>query len=279
MYNNSISKTYSILTEHNIHPEYIEKNFNIHQNGEISVGKTFNDLSGINPGVNRVSYAKKFTWLRMQQLVLNKNLLNVTKLPVKFREVSGTMDVSHFDLESFENFPEIVNGELIVNRTKIRSMEHSPRIINGSFTLTDNLITTLEGGPTFIDDTFHIDKINNLRKIDGFTIVGNVFSLGRNKIESIENIDKHLEFSRPFGKLTLWPSSLDYITGGLLSLLKVKNLCFINMNRYSNDFDKPLTPIEQAIDIISKRTGEGRSGILRAQNELIERGLAEFAKF
>ena len=74
----------------------------------------------------------------------------LTKLPVKFGKVTGCFDCSGNSLNSFVNFPTIINGDLIFAHNCITSIEHFPQYIAGNVygvytnKLTDSDVKKLE---------------------------------------------------------------------------------------------------------------------------------------
>jgi hypothetical protein len=86
----------------------------------------------------------------------------LTKLPVKFKEVSGDFWLSGNNLTSLEGSPERVGGYLICSNNNLTSLEGSPKWIGGDFWCNNNNIYTFEGIPdyTHIGGTFYC--FNNL---------------------------------------------------------------------------------------------------------------------
>jgi hypothetical protein len=72
---------------------------------------------------------------------------NLTKLPVKFKEVSGYFDCSHNKLTTLEGAPEHVGVRFECSHNKLTTLEGAPEIVGESFYCNNNKLTTLEGAP------------------------------------------------------------------------------------------------------------------------------------
>jgi hypothetical protein len=78
----------------------------------------------------------------------------LTKLPVKFKEVSGNFWCAYNNLTSLEGCPERVGGELWCDKNNLIDLKGASKYIdNGHFYCRNNSIYTFEGVPDFI----HID--------------------------------------------------------------------------------------------------------------------------
>jgi hypothetical protein len=93
----------------------------------------------------------------------------LTKLPVKFKEVSGHFWCHRNNLTSLEGCPERVGGFFSCWGNVLTSLEGSPKYINGNFSCTNNKIYTFEGIPDFthIGGDFWCDGnlVNNIWRL------------------------------------------------------------------------------------------------------------------
>jgi hypothetical protein len=90
----------------------------------------------------------------------------LTKLPIKFKEVSGTFWCDNNDLTSLKGCPERVGGGFGCWNNKLTSLEGCPKYVNGDFYCYNNNIYTFEGIPdyTHIGSGFicHGNLVNNI---------------------------------------------------------------------------------------------------------------------
>jgi hypothetical protein len=78
----------------------------------------------------------------------------LTKLPVKFKEVSGSFWCGGNRLVSLEGCPERVGGSFGCSNNNLTSLEWCPKYVNRDFYCQNNIIYTFEGIP----DYTHIDR-------------------------------------------------------------------------------------------------------------------------
>lgn len=94
---------------------------------------------------------------------------NLTKLPIKFGVVNGTLRLGRNHLTTLEGCPHLVTEEFSIVRNPIKSLAFSPKIVQGSFFAAETLITDLQGGPEFvgelsIEDNDHLTSLVGLPK-------------------------------------------------------------------------------------------------------------------
>lgn len=65
------------------------------------------------------------------------------KIPFKFNIVHGDFDFTHKNIDSFENFPKIVMGDLNIHHNKFTSLEGMPQVM-GNINCSHNEIQSLE---------------------------------------------------------------------------------------------------------------------------------------
>jgi len=95
----------------------------------------------------------------------------LTKLPLKFRNVSGDFYCSYNDLTSLEGCPQTVGGDFYCRNNQLTSLEGLPEIIGGDINCIDNYISDFrgelfEGG--FYCEGNPIDEIYTLFLQEGF---------------------------------------------------------------------------------------------------------------
>jgi len=90
----------------------------------------------------------------------------LTKLPFKFRNVSGDFTCTSNKLTSLEGCPEKVGGSFICNDNKLTSLEGSPKTIGGSFFCDSNKLTSLVSSLETVGGNFSCYD-NKLRSLEG----------------------------------------------------------------------------------------------------------------
>jgi hypothetical protein len=124
-------------------------------------------------------------------------------------------------------------------RNKLTSLKGSPNSVGSDFYCFDNALTSLDGAPQS---------------------TGRYFECNNNKITSLEGIHKII---KKIGD-TLFCSRNPIISGGI-GVILIEGL-------------KKIEADQPAFKIINRYVGQGKKGLLRCQDELIEAGLEEFAK-
>jgi len=95
------------------------------------------------------------------------NNQRLTKLPLKFRNVSGDFYCSYNDLTSLEGCPQTVGGDFYCLNNQLTSLEGLPEIIGGDINCIDNYISDFRGVPELFEGGFYcegnpIDEIYTL---------------------------------------------------------------------------------------------------------------------
>jgi hypothetical protein len=80
---------------------------------------------------------------------------SLTKLPLKFRNVSGDFYCSDNELTSLEGCPRSVGGDFWCFGNELTSLEGSPSSVGGDFWCFDNKLTSLEGCPSSVGGSFY----------------------------------------------------------------------------------------------------------------------------
>ena len=132
------------------------------------------------------------------------NLKNkgLTKLPSKFRNVSGTFYCYSNRLTSLEGCPQSVGGDFNCYNNQLTSLEGCPQIVGGDFSCDNNQLTSLEGSPQSVGGGFYCYD-NQLKDVygikEGFRL-GGEFIIGNNPVEEIfklfpeDRYDEVIEF-------------------------------------------------------------------------------------
>ena len=93
----------------------------------------------------------------------NKGL---TKLPLRFKNVSGDFSCSYNQLTNLEGAPSEVGGSFQCYNNNLTSLEGAPSEVGGDFYCEDNNLTSLEWAPTSVGGDFYCED-NNLTSLDG----------------------------------------------------------------------------------------------------------------
>ena len=158
-------------------------------------------------------------------VVGNVNLFSkrLTKLPLKFRNVSGDFRCSYNKLTTLEGAPISVGGNFSCRDNKLTTLEGAPQSVSGNFYCDNNELTTLVGAPISVGGDFDCEK-NKLTTLEGVPqSVGGHFSCHSNPFEIIRimfpnskeffNANKEWEFfagGNKIRKLRLKEALLDY---------------------------------------------------------------------
>jgi len=91
----------------------------------------------------------------------------LTKLPLKFRNVSGYFYCNNNQLVSLEGSPKRVGGNFSCNSSQLVSLEGGPESVGENFSCYNNKLTTLEGCPESVSGYFNCSN-NQLVNFNGF---------------------------------------------------------------------------------------------------------------
>jgi hypothetical protein len=81
--------------------------------------------------------------------------ISLTKLPLKFRNVSGYFWCDHNELTSLEGCPSSVGGDFYCHNNRLTSLEGCPSSVGGDFWCHNNELTSLEGCPSSVGGSFY----------------------------------------------------------------------------------------------------------------------------
>ena len=111
----------------------------------------------------------------------------LTKLPLKFRNVSGGFYYHTNQLTSLEGCPQSVGGDFNCYNNQLTSLEGCPQIVGGDFSCDNNQLTSLEGSPQSVGGGFYCYD-NQLKDVygikEGFRL-GGEFIIENNPVEEI----------------------------------------------------------------------------------------------
>ena len=105
---------------------------------------------------------------------VNLSSKKLTKIPFKFRNVSGNFYCYNNQLTSLEGSPNNVGGYFDCYDNKITSLDGAPNTVSGYFDCNDNKITSLEGAPNTVGGSFYCYNNQNLPYSELFKIVDKV---------------------------------------------------------------------------------------------------------
>jgi len=116
---------------------------------------------------------------------VNLDSRELTKIPIKFRNVSGDFSCYSNKLTSLEGCPITVGGVFYCSLNSLTSLEGSPKTVGGDFNCSFNKLTSLLGCPETIVDDFYCgdNKLTSLlgspKKVGGdfYCINNNLTSL------------------------------------------------------------------------------------------------------
>jgi len=115
----------------------------------------------------------------------NKDL---TKLPIKFRNVSGYFFCSSNKLTSLEGCPETVVGGFYCSDNNLTSLEGGPKTVGGDSNFRNNNLTSLLGSPETVGGYFDC-SYNELTSLVGCPgTIGGDFHCRNNKLRSLKGI-------------------------------------------------------------------------------------------
>ncbi len=107
----------------------------------------------------------------------------LTKMPVKFRNVSGDFYCNNNKLISLEGCPESVGGDFYCHNNKLTSLKYCPVEVSGDFYCAYNKLTSLKGCPKTIGGHFVCDS-NKIVKLDFIPdYVGGNFYINNNPLD------------------------------------------------------------------------------------------------
>lgn len=162
----------------------------------------------------------------------------ISKLPLKFGNVTGSFTISSLELISLEGFPNYISGDLYIRRSNITSLNGCTQNIDGDFSFyTDLSLNSLEGGPQFVGRHYRVRNCK-LQSLKGSpSIINGDFDVRNNILTSLEYGPKEVH-----GELIIsenYITTLEHIptcyTYIQLNYNPVKNLCDL-FGRHTDTF-------------------------------------------
>ncbi len=131
---------------------------------------------------------------------------NLTRFPLKFRNVSGYFYCSYNKLTTLVGGPQTVGGDFDCSHNQLTTLEGSPENISGDFYCSHNQLINLEGFPQSVGGNFYCDN-NQLINFVGFPedFESDIY-LGRNPVREIYDLFKNVKCIR-------WINEFDVIQG------------------------------------------------------------------
>lgn len=106
----------------------------------------------------------------------SKKLENLSKLPLRFHEVTGDFDISDNVLITLEGSPKRVGGSFLAYKNELTSLKGGPIEVGKNFIILRNNITSLEYSPVKVKEDY-ICSHNPLKSLVGVVDVGgNIFT-------------------------------------------------------------------------------------------------------
>jgi len=106
----------------------------------------------------------------------SKKLENLSKLPLRFHEVTGDFDISDNVLVTLEGSPKRVGGSFLAYKNELTSLKGGPIEVGCNFIILRNNITSLEYSPLKVKEDY-ICSHNPLKSLVGIVDVGgNIFT-------------------------------------------------------------------------------------------------------
>ncbi len=100
----------------------------------------------------------------------------LTKIPIKFRYVSGNFICSSMGLSNLENCPKTIDGDFDASENNLKTLQGGPITVGGSYSVYLNDLTSLNGSPSNIPNDFDAGSNFITSLVGGPTKVGRNYS-------------------------------------------------------------------------------------------------------
>ena len=202
--------------------------------------------------------------------------MSFTKLPVKFKKVTGRFYIQNTPLTTLEGCPDEVGEMFNCATTQITSLEGGPKLIGTSKKDNTNCyyashcknLTSLKGIAENVE-YLNIGFCANLKKMDYLPKEVRRITACASGIETLEGIHKVAP------KLEHLQINSNPVESGILSLMKIPTFRIQSLTYRTGNEDSPLALAGDILDNIDKSGGD----ILDAQSDLIDAGLEKMATF
>ncbi len=174
----SFSEISSICKQYNITNYIINNDGSIDVKGDVDLkGKLFWDTFTITPGYGE------------------RNNYTLDRIPLKFRNVTGSFDCRFNKIRTLEGCPTSVGGDFFISDNLLESLNGCPREV-GRFLAGNNLFENLEGSPKIVRGDFNVSgeysKVGKLRSLKGGPIsVGGYYSFANNPMFDVQGFPKN----------------------------------------------------------------------------------------
>lgn len=160
----------------------------------------------------------------------------LTKIPLKFGNVTGDFDCNDNLLTSLEGSPREVGGSFYCASNQLTSLEGAPENLSGNFYCCDNQLTTLEGSPKEVGGYFNCSS-NKLTTLEGGPKeVGGYFNCSDNQLTSLEESPKSVghDFICSYNKLASLKGGPEVVIGSYYA----HNNQVTSFEGFPDDFDE-----------------------------------------
>ena len=106
--------------------------------------------------------------------VVNLSFKNLTKIPFKFRNVSGSFYCDYNNLTSLDGCPETVGCSFDCDYNSLTSLSGGPKTTGHDFSCNGNNLTSLDGCPKTVGNNFHCQSNKLLTSLDDIGKVNGV---------------------------------------------------------------------------------------------------------
>ena len=199
------------------------------------------------------------------------NKIKGDSLPFVITECEGSIRMhSNHMLSTLKGCPLHVKGDFDVDHClKLTSLEHAPRTVDGDATFFKCGLTSLKWVPSFVGGGLDVasNKITSIDDMTETTILGG-WDLKKNQIKSFHNI--HKKVTRCNGLILI---DRNPVESHVLGFILIEGLEGVSV-----DEDLTNEPVQQAFEIVNKYIGKGKSGVIEAQEEMLDLGLDDFAQ-
>ena len=112
--------------------------------------------------------------------------LNIIKLPLKFKSVSGNFFIDNNKLKTLENCPIDIGGDFYAYKNNFESLKFFPKKIGGDIYISYNKIKNLEGLPDIVNGSLYVNRCSLTSLLGCPRIIEDIFSAANNSIKSIK---------------------------------------------------------------------------------------------
>lgn len=206
-----------------------------------------------------------------------QNIHNAEKIPFDIMTCDGDLSMhSNTGLTTLKGCPLHVKGDFDVDDCpKLTSFEHAPRKIDGDASFYKCKITSMKFAPTFVGGELDImrNEITSIEDMPNMTVLSHI-DMRRNKIKSFKGIGSKLKCN---GEIDI---SGNPVESHVLGFILIEGLEAVKFDHYEGgqSSTKEVEQMRIALKIVNKYLGKGKAGVLKAQGEMEELDLDDFAQ-